>query len=119
MPSKGSSLELRFGPHLLGVIEGAFWSDNTGYGVFSPVKTEAEIHDPMLAQIWEYVSFSEGWHTRLKMGRPHDGKEWRAYDEFIQSKQWHTITADGMVEHIECPVFVEGEVTWGPPPDNE
>jgi hypothetical protein len=106
------NLQLRHGPLLIGEIEGAFWSDGTGYGVFRP--THAAKDDPALRRVGEYIAFSEDWHARLRAEQPYSTAEWDAFGDIYGSTLWNTIAPDGTISRIEGPVFVQGEVTWGP-----
>jgi hypothetical protein len=103
------NLELRYGPHLVGVIEGVVWSDNTGYGLFRPAAGD----DPAVRRVREYIAFSEEWHDRLRAGRPHHADEFGAHREVYESGLWHTVASDGTAAGVAGPVFVAGEVTWG------
>jgi hypothetical protein len=107
-------LELRFGPRGVGTIEGVFWSDNTGYGRFrlSDVSTD----DPVMRRVREYVAFSEEWHERLTAGAEYSRAEWDAFRDVYDSGMWYTVGTDGTVSRIGGPLFVSGEVTWGPVP---
>ncbi len=106
------NLQLRYGALLVGEIEQPCWSDNTGYGVFRSARGQ---HDnPMLRRIRDYIVFSEEWHDRLKSERPHSASEWDAFRDVYGSDLWHTVAPDGTVTRIGGPVFVQGEVTWGP-----
>jgi len=110
--TKGMKLQLRYGPLLVGEIEGAFWSDNTGYGVFRLAPGGGD--DPALDRVREYIAFSEEWHLRLQADQPHSASEWDAFRDVYSSELWHTVASDGTISRIEGPVFVQGEVTWGP-----
>jgi hypothetical protein len=108
------NLELRFGPHAVGVIEGAFWSDGTGYGVFRPAGHPAD--DPTVRRVREYVAFSEEWHERLKAEAGYSRAEWDAFRDVNSSDLWHVVAPDGTVVRIRGPVFIRGEVTWASDP---
>jgi hypothetical protein len=98
------NLELRYGPHLVGVIEGAVWSDDTGYGVFCPTRSP----DPATRRVREYIAFSEDWHERLRVDRPHDAREFDAYRDIYDSGLWRTVAPDGGTAKIAGPVFLAG-----------
>ncbi len=112
MALEQATLLLRFGPHVVGEIEGAFWSDNTGYGVFRPALGNS--NDPTLQRLREYIAFSEEWHARLMGEQPHSASEWDEFRDVYDSGLWNTVGPEGVVSHIGGPVFVEGEVTWRP-----
>ena len=105
------NLELRFGSHVVGVIEGAFWSDGTGYGTFRPPAEPTDV--PALRRVREYIAFSEDWHERLKAEAGYSPAEWDAFRDVNGSERWHTVAPDGAVCRISGPVFIRGEVTWG------
>lgn len=102
-------LELHYGPHRIGTVEGAVWSDGTGYGVFRP----SAAGDVGLERVRRYIAFSEEWHERLRADRPHDADEFRAFADVHESPLWHAVHPDGTSERVSGPVFVAGEVTWG------
>jgi hypothetical protein len=112
-------LELRFGSHVVGVIEGAFWSDGTGYGMFRPPGETTDAS--ALRRVREYIAFSEDWHERLGAESGYDRAEWDAFRDVYASELWHTVSPDGTSCRISGPVFIRGEVTWGgdqpPAPD--
>jgi hypothetical protein len=97
------------------MIEGAFWSDNTGYGVFRL----ADASDPATRRMREFIAFSEEWHERLRAEQPHDPAEFDAFRDIYESEAWHSIAPDGTTVRVCGPVFVQGEVTWGPAPSDE
>lgn len=107
-----TNLMLRFGSHVVGEIVGAFYSDDTGYGVFLPTFCEAD--DPTPLRLRQYVAFSEDWHSRLRAEQPHTASEWDAFRDVYESDCWNTVGPDGAVVTIGGPVFIEGEVTWRP-----
>jgi hypothetical protein len=106
------NLELFYGPNLVGMIEGALWSDGTGYGIFRPSGAD----EPATRRVREYIDFSEDWHVRLRSGQPHNKTEFDAFRDIHESELWRAVGEDGKAEPIFGPVFVDGEVTWGPAP---
>jgi hypothetical protein len=106
------NLKLQFGAVFVGEIEGAFWSDDTGYGVFHPASDTGD--GPVLRRIRDYIAFSEEWHRRLAAEQAPDSTEWNAFRDVYDSPLWHTATPAGVITRIEGPVFIEGEVTWKP-----
>lgn len=102
------TLRLRYGPHLIGTVEDAVWSDGTGYGVFRPAADGGASPE----RVRRYVAFSEEWHERLRAGRPHDAAEFTAFADVHESPLWHAVHPDGTRERVGGPVFVAGEVTW-------
>jgi hypothetical protein len=104
------NLQLRYGPLLVGEIEEAFWSDNTGYGVFRPTSPASD--DPIVRRVREYIVFSEDWHRRLLAEAEYSASEWDAFRDVYDSEVWHTVAPDGAVSRIGGPVFVDGELTW-------
>jgi hypothetical protein len=107
-----TTLLLRFGTCIVGEIEDAFWSDDTGYGVFR--LAAGNNSDPTLQRLREYIAFSEEWHARLRAEQPHSASEWDQFRDVYESGLWNTVGPDGAVNRIGGPVFVEGEVTWRP-----
>lgn len=105
------NLELYFGPDWVGVIGEAFWSDNTGFGMFRPNAADT----PATRRVREYIAFSEEWHERLRAGQPYSADEFDAYRDIHESELWRTVAPDGTTVRITGPIFVQGEVTWGPP----
>lgn len=105
-------LELRYGRHLIGIVEGAFWSDNTGFGVFHSTSTD----EPDIHRVREYVAFSEEWHERMRADKPHNPHEFNVYRDVYESESWHTVFPDGSTAQIRQPVFMQGEITWQPAP---
>jgi hypothetical protein len=109
--ASGMNLELYYGSSHIGQIEDAFWSDDTGFGVFRPslIGEAATIE-----RIRAFIAFSEEWHEKLKTGNPQDASEFDSFSDIHSSDQWHTISPDGSVTHINAPAFIQGEVTWRP-----
>lgn len=98
-------LELRYGPDIVGTVQGVFYSDSTWYGVF-----RLAIDAPQ--DIRDFVAFSEEWHDRLKAGMPHSAGEFDAYREVYASPLWHVRGPDGIDHPVSMPAFIEGEITW-------
>jgi hypothetical protein len=111
---KPVDLRLLFGLHVIGIIEGAFWSDNTGFGVFR--LSDVQSDSPSVERVRRYIAFSEDWHRRLEAESNYSNAEWEAFRDVYESEQWHTVASDGTMDRISGPVFVCGEVTWGPSP---
>jgi hypothetical protein len=103
-------LKLFLGPHYIGLIEGAFWSDDTGYGVFRP--SAEQNSSPAAARVRQFVAFSEDWHRRLTAGADYRSDEWDAFADVHGSGLWRTVAANGTVSPIRCPVFADGGVSW-------
>jgi hypothetical protein len=104
-------LELRYGSHLVGVIEGVFWSDGTGYGVFRP--SGEPTATPAIRRVREYIAFSEAWHERLRAESGYTRAEWDSFLDVYNSDLWQVVSLDGTRCPISGPVFIQGEVTWG------
>jgi len=104
------NLQLFHGDTLVGDIDDAFFSDDTGYGVLR-LKLSAS---PVTQRLRDFIRLSEDWHSRLKQGQPHDAGEFDAYRDVYDSDQWQTVSDDGGVARISQPVFISGEVTWRP-----
>ncbi|WP_439632145.1 hypothetical protein [Gemmata sp.] len=103
-------LQLHFGTDVVGIAEGAVYSDRTWYAVFRPAPD-------MPQRVRKYVAFCEEWHERLRAERPHSADEFEAWADVYASPGWRAGSADGRVRVVEGPVFIKGEVTWSGLPD--
>ncbi|WP_088253453.1 hypothetical protein [Fimbriiglobus ruber] len=105
-------LILRFGSDEVGIAAGAFCSERTWHGLFRPTSG-------MPVRVREYIAFCEEWHDRLHAERPCSADEFKPWADIQASSEWRACGPGGRVRSVEGPVFIQGGVTWGVPPDAE
>lgn len=106
-----TDLELYYGSIRIGSIEDAFYSDDTGYGIYR-LSDGDDPDDPGKRRVREYIAFSEDWHARYKKNEAFEDSEWDAFQDVTASRLWRTLSREGVASPMDGPVFVEGEISW-------
>lgn len=109
---QNNALLLRYESVVVGIIDDAFESDCTWFGVFSPtIKPDCTLHERLL----EFINFSKDWNERERDNPiPPDTVEWDRFRDLISSGLWQIVDSHDVVTSVaESPVFFEGgDITW-------
>jgi hypothetical protein len=107
----GSMMKLLYGEVVVGTIDGAFVSDGTWFGDFSPEPLTDG--DRVNIRVSEFIEFCRKWHERLAAGADADASEFEQFSDLLTSGSWHVRAIDGSDQAIvEAPVFIGSEITW-------
>jgi hypothetical protein len=110
-----SSLNLYYGPEMIGHVTDVFFSDQTWYGIFER-GTHASSNNPVIRRVLEFISFCVDWNERTanNQNNPPDASEFDRYSDLVNSDLWHMRNPQGDVWHLdEAPVFFSGgDVSW-------
>jgi|SRR6516165_1433529 hypothetical protein len=109
MPTK---FGLFYGKVEVGVISGAFSSDDTWYGDFRAAITSEQ--GALQRRLCDFIGFCEEWNARCGRGEDADPADFDRYLDVLTSGLWCTRTQDGVVAKIDAaPVFFpDGDVSW-------
>jgi hypothetical protein len=103
---EGGNIDLYFGPHLIGAVSEASYSDFNWYGRLHP----AEGIPP---RIRDFIALCQDWHARLDAGQPHDADEFNPWEDVHGSVEWRTVAPGVAVQRIRAPVFwPNGWICW-------
>jgi hypothetical protein len=98
---------------LVGEVIDPFLSEGTWSGTFRPL-LDLEKSNPETERIARYVSFSENWNERERMGESPDPKEFDEFADVLNSNAWMAIGKDGQSDLVTGgPIFFPGgTVSW-------
>jgi hypothetical protein len=113
--SKPAPLHLRlwYDNIVVAELQNAIVHQGTWFAEYRQIATGSEGEEAK--RICEYIAFSEKWHERLREGMDPDAAEFDPFKDIVYSGLWRAACAGGALTMTECPIFVEGQVSWNHP----